>query len=132
MAVMNIKRNNIMKWASTFAILTILVCPRCCSVGRVNSENINLRCSNLKIKSDFEERTPLGTSKESVIEFIQNTGFVYYVDKNGDMETIGNSYVRAKLGGFGIFVKTSVAAFWEFDDNDRLERIRVVRTQDFL
>jgi hypothetical protein len=85
--------------------------------------------------------TPLGSSKEDVLRAIEkqgwkhgpieNVGFLKQIPSRR-MEVVGKKSIEAHLGEYGFLFRTSVDAFWGFDNEGKLMDVWVWKTTDSL
>ena len=82
------------------------------------------------VRSWLENITPLGSGYLNVKDIASQKGWYEARAQGSDGHTTGK-YIRGELGEYqGIPFKTSVTVFWEFDNKDNLERIRIWKTRD--
>ena len=131
--------------AMSLAVAGVL-CASCCGVrvedGRVK---VPYRRSEDAIRRELLQYTPIGTSKEEVVTFIQNSLRCKDIDpairfkswtRDGAgalVEVPPMTYLRVTLavypgGGYGLPVR--VWAEWGFDDVNRLEELEVRKEID--
>jgi hypothetical protein len=81
----------------------------------------------------IEKSTSLGSGYADVEATVIQRGWFRYRGQNasdGDWR-FPNTYIRGELGEYqGLPFRTSVTAFWEFDESNRLTNIRIWRTRD--
>lgn len=90
-----------------------------------------LRRSEESIAAWLQAQTPLGSSRESVVAYAKEHGWIKPTFRRSDGMT-SDGTIEGELGEYRSPFVTSVTAFWEFDSESRLARIRVWKTTDAL
>jgi len=86
-----------------------------------------LRWSEKRIRTYIEKQTPIGSSYESVLAYIEKREWYDSRFQGSDGETKG-VYLRGEIGRYRVLFETYVTVFWEFDSDLYLEQIRVWKT----
>jgi len=126
---------NFKLWGISSIILLILV-----GISFLWLWNYPLRKDNNKIQADMIEKTPIGTTFNEVLKRLESMNFKPKISNNtgflkqegGLSKTIGVSSIRVHLGDYWKFpfFRTSVTAFWGFDETGRLIEIWIWKTTD--
>ncbi|MDR2727732.1 MAG: hypothetical protein LBB56_01270 [Chitinispirillales bacterium] len=92
----------------------------------------SLRRTNESIRESILEVTPIGMTKEGVLEIIssrhENGGFIANCQ---DINITGNGSIKAIIGNYGtIFSETTVVAYWRFNENGILIDIEIEKYTD--
>jgi hypothetical protein len=91
------------------------------------------------IESSLLRMAPLGSSKADVLRAIEKQGWKHSSirpvgflkqESSRPRETVGTISIEAHLGDYGIFLNTSVVAYWGFDANGKLIAVWVWKTTD--
>jgi len=103
-----------------------------------------LRRSTERIREDVLQFTPIGTSKDEVLEIINESEWEFlgagvlhgvslgHVFLDGTQGTVGTQSARAVLGRYGIRpFRSIVQTWWAFDENGKLIDVFVMRTPTF-
>jgi hypothetical protein len=90
-----------------------------------------------QIRSGIITNVPLGSSSDLVRDYIKQEGFrllsaserVGYLSEDG--VEVGSGHFMAQLGGYAlVFTRTSVSAYFAFDDSGHLIEVDVRKTTD--
>lgn len=91
-----------------------------------------LRRSCEHIRGKMLKDTPVGTSKEIVLEFIEDKGWRWDVAYGNSKEETGYHYISAVIGEYLTPFITSVVVEWKFNDEDTLIDVFVKKETDSL
>ncbi len=136
-------------------IIFIIICIVILIIGLffINRACNPLRKSEAEIREYLFEFTPIGSTKEQVIDFINDNAEKHYPNaspryleldygfaikddrvvlrfhgqKYDDSEMIGAEILRATIGTYPAFFKTYVSACWAFDESGKLIDIGVYK-----
>jgi hypothetical protein len=82
-----------------------------------------------EISAEFLQKTPIGTTAQDVDAFLKSQGLTYHIwgsGKVGNFVSILGSYWSRETFPFA----TVIQASWVFDDNGRLQSIKVRKYMD--
>lgn len=141
-------------------IIFIIICIVILIIGLffINRALNPLRKSEAEIREYLFEFTPIGSTKEQVIDFINDNAEKHYPNaspryleldygfaikddrvvlrfhgaKYDDSEMIGSETLEAEIGTYYKFFKARVIACWAFDESEKLIDIGVYKGYDSL
>ena len=99
------------------------------------------RGSKEKIEEYLLQRTPIGSSEDRVIKYLNENGMNYAKPWRGDVDpeigyppnkVRGSSFIRALVAEHRMIFVTSVEAFYVFDSRKKLVEIAIRRTTDSI
>ena len=101
--------------------------------------SVSLRRPASMIEASLLGIAPIGTLKDEVVRAIEKKGWTHSALRDTGftkqasshpMEIVGKKSIEAHLGEYGLFLKTSVDAFWGFDEDGKLLGVWVWKTTD--
>lgn len=94
-----------------------------------------------QIVSYLFSKTQHGSSEDDIIEYLKKNDMHFNETWRGQIKantnyppnsTGGRSFIHANIAEYGVFLSTSVEAFYIFDNNRKLIEITVRKTTDAL
>ncbi|MDR0286372.1 MAG: hypothetical protein LBI03_01495 [Clostridiales bacterium] len=128
------KMSTLPKWETTrnykgyilIAIFILITVSTIAVVKAKSNPNLLRNKSEVDIRNEMLELTPIGTNKKDVVEIIENHGEWYL-----PVRTI-EEVLSVRIGEYGIIFKTTVVVVWYFDDELKVWDITVNISTDTL